>query len=151
MANKTLATNDGPKPIDVLRGLADSLPEAAEDEDLTNTMVGRILAAKDRAERLTPAKAPGLGDKEGAVYTVYALRKVEGGLNPDLGFFLLVDAKEEPDGERTAYSTGAARVVAALLADHRDGNFPCAYRIAHAASQKNPGRTVQWLVDPEAF
>ena len=150
MPKQTLA-EPASSALDVLKNLSLSLPVAAEDEDLTETLVGRILAAPDRATRLTPLKAPGFGDKEGAVFTVHGLRRVEGGLNKDLGFFLLVDATDHKTGERSWYSTGAARVVAALLADWRDGLFPCDYRIAHVASRKNVGNVVQFLIDPNNF
>lgn len=150
MAGKSLAiTPENSR--EALHELAMAIPEAVGDDDAGASIIARILSTMTAEQVLTPASAPSLGDKEGAIYTIHNLRRIEGGQNLELGFYLLVDATDKETGERAVYSTGAGNVVAQLVQLHKLDKLPSDVKVVWVESKRNPGRIVHWLVTPDHF
>ena len=131
--------------------VASTVPEATDDVDMTEVQLGRILSAKSVDEVLTPSSAPSFGETPNSVFTVHGIRRVNGGLNKELGFYLLIDATDENTGERIAYSSGATNIVAQLLWLHQHAEFPKRVKVGHSQSRANPERVTRWLIDPDKF
>jgi len=137
--------------LEALKEIARRVPETQGGEDATESIIGRIMNGATVEDVLTPANARGLGDNEGETFTIHDIRRVEGGRNSDLGFYLLVDATSDNNGRRDVYSTGAINVVTQLLKLYSMDAFPVQATICHVQSKKDPGRTVQWLVGVQPF
>lgn len=134
-----------------LKEIAARVPETQGGEDATESIVARIMNATSVDDVLTPAQARGLGEHEGETFTIHDIRRVEGGRNSDLGFYLLVDATSDSTGRRDVYSTGAINIVTQLLKLYSMDAFPAHATICHVQSKKDPGRVVQWLVGVQPF
>jgi hypothetical protein len=134
-----------------IRELAQSIPETDSDEDIGEIIAARILAAETLDDLLTPSSAPGLGHLADRPILIHDIRRKEGGMNPDLGFFLLCAVETAKDGKQEVYSTGATNVVTQLVRAFQLGEFPLACKVLETPSKQHPERTVQWLVKLDNF
>lgn len=150
MTGKTIATTPE-SALDVLRQIGDRLPIAQSSEDATEGIVARILSGETTEDVLTPSAAPSLGDFPGETFLVHGLRRVEGGLNRDTGFYLLIDATAQSTGRRGVYSSGATNIVAQLLKLFSMDALPAEVTVTHVASKSNPGNVIHWLTSPDRF
>lgn len=149
MATKaiTLPSN----PVEELRALAQAIPVQHQSDDGAEGIVAAILSKMTIEEVLTPASATALGELEGRPIIIHDVRRVEGGQNADLGFFLLVDVEDESTGNRMVCSTGAMNVVAQLAKAVEFDALPLSCQVKVTESKSNAGRMVQWLVTPAHF
>jgi hypothetical protein len=135
----------------LVRSLAESVETTDSDEDIGEIIAARILQAETMDQMLTPSSAPSMGQLSGKAIRVHDIRRRDGGLNKDLGFYLLVAVEAADDGEQEVYSTGAANVVTQLLWAHAHNSFPFPCKVLEVESKSNPGQMVQWLVKLDNF
>jgi hypothetical protein len=135
----------------VLKEIAGRLPVSNEDDNITEMMVGRILSAETEDEVLTPMSAPSLGENADTIFTIHDLRRVDGGMNKELGFYLLIDATDTKTEKRSVYSSGASNIVSQLLWFYNKGKLPVTLKVMHQQSKKDPANTIHWLVKVDHF
>lgn len=126
--------------------MAKDIPTASDDENVGEIIAARILAAETLDQLLTPSAAPSMGQLVDKPIVVHDLRKREGGMNKELGFYLLVAVETQNDGVQEVYSTGAANVVTQLLLANARGWLPMTCKVLEMESKSNPGQFIHWLV-----
>lgn len=127
-----------------------TLPEAIDQEDASEVIVARILAAESVEEILTPQSAPSLRDIEGVGIVIHDARRRESDMNPGVPFFLLLDVEDRRTGKHSVYSTGALNVMAQIAKMHSLGKLPFPCHVVSVVSKSNAGRSSQWLVSDAA-
>jgi hypothetical protein len=134
-----------------LRKLAEIVPVADDDENVGEIIAARILQSETLDQLLTPSAAPSMGQLVDKPIVVHDLRKRLGGMNKDLGFYLLVAVETMDNGVQEVYSTGAANVVTQLLAANARGWLPMKCKVLETESKSNPGQFIHWLVKLDNF
>ena len=147
MASKTITT--ALSPVEEVRTLAQAIPVQEREEDAAESIVASILSKSTIEEVLTPATSTALGELAGRPITVHDVRRIEGGQNRDLGFFLVLDVEDDSTGNRAVYSTGALNVVAQLAKAVELDALPFKCTLTVTESKTTPGRYIQWLTDQE--
>jgi hypothetical protein len=134
-----------------VRALGATIPESDSDEDIGEVIAARILAAETLDDLLTPSSAPSLGHLVDKPIVIVDIRRRQGGMNKDLGFFLLCAVEDQATGKQEVYSTGAGNVVTQLARAWELGEIPLRCKVLEMESKSNPGQFVQWLVKLDNF
>ena len=138
------------EPVEVLQAWGLEIPEDEGGDDVSDLIIGKILATQGAKELLTPSGAPSMGSLSGQPIIIHNVRRRTGGMNKKIGFYLLLDVENQSTGERAVYSTGAANIVAQVTKAWHDELLPLRCMVIEVESKSNAGQFVHWLVEEDA-